>query len=48
MTKILYGDHVIDEEYVQVHQEEVRAILEWLTQILAEWKSHLLVEFSKN
>ena len=31
MTEMLYLGHIIGEQGVQVHQEKIQAILEWLT-----------------
>jgi hypothetical protein len=36
------------EKGVRVHQEEIQVIWDWLTEISADWKSHLLVEYSKD
>jgi hypothetical protein len=29
MTKVLYLGHIIGEKGVQVHQEKIKAIMEW-------------------
>jgi hypothetical protein len=31
MTELLYIGHIISEQVVQVHQEKIRAILDWPT-----------------
>ena len=31
MTKLLYLGHIISAQWVQVHQEKIRAILDWMT-----------------
>jgi hypothetical protein len=31
MTKILYLSHIISAQGVQVHQEKIKAIMDWLT-----------------
>jgi hypothetical protein len=35
-------------EDLQTHQEEIHDTLDWLTRISIDWKSHLLVEYSKD
>jgi hypothetical protein len=39
---------VISIQDVKTHQEEIHETLEWLIGILADWKYHLLVEYSKD
>jgi hypothetical protein len=41
-------DTMINIHDVQTHQEEIHDTLDWLARILADWKSHLLVEYSKD
>jgi hypothetical protein len=48
MTDALHCGHVISMQDVQTHQEEIHDTLDWLTGISADWKSHLLVEYSKD
>jgi hypothetical protein len=48
MTNVLYCGHVISMHDVQTNQEEIHDTLDWLTGISTDWKSHLLVEYSKD
>jgi hypothetical protein len=48
MTNALHCGQVINIQDVQTHQEEIHDTLDWLTWISADWKSHLLVEYSKD
>jgi hypothetical protein len=48
MIDALHCGQVINIQDVQTHQEEIHDTLDWLTGISADWKSHLLVEYSKD
>jgi hypothetical protein len=48
MTDALHCGQVINIQDVQTHQEEIHDTLDWLTGISVDWKSHLLVEYSKD
>jgi hypothetical protein len=48
MKNVLHCGHVISMQDVKTHQEEIHDTLDWFMRISADWKSHLLVEYSKD
>jgi hypothetical protein len=48
MKDTLYCGHVISMQNVQTHQKEIHDTFDWLTGISIYWKSHLLLEYSKD
>jgi hypothetical protein len=48
MTNVLYCIHVSNGKDIHTHNEDIHDTLDFLTRVSSVWKSHLLVEYSKD